>query len=452
MTRQYSSILALGVWSLATTLALAASDSAPVSGQIEKAAATPIVRVTPDHENWIYRPGESVAFRVRVTDGGKPAGDVPIEYSIGPEQMAAETKTAVIPTAGLTLQGGTMTKSGFLRCTVTAKIAGRTIRELATAAFSPEQLKPTQTEPADFDEFWRRGKTELEQVPLEPRLTLIPEACTATVDVYQISFRTIGPTWMPVFARIYGILCEPKAAGKYPVVLRLPGAGVRSFAGDKDLAAQGVITLEIGIHGIPVNLPQELYEQLRVGALGTYWLYHLDNPSEYYYRRVYLSCIRAVDFLTTRTKWNGKDLLTAGASQGGQLAIVTAALDSRVTGLIATHPAYCDVTGDLYGRAGGWPRPFARAGAAREQMAGMADKVITTGYYDVVNFSRRIKVPGFYLWGFNDETCPPTSLYAAYNVITAPKKLRIMPELGHNFNPAMGVAMNDWILRYLSMR
>jgi hypothetical protein len=33
--------------------------------------------------------------------------------------------------------------------------------------------------------------------------------------------------------------------------------------------------------------------------------------------------------------------------------------------------------------------------------------------------------------GFNDETCPPTSMYAAYNVISAPKELFIVPETGH---------------------
>ena len=45
------------------------------------------------------------------------------------------------------------------------------------------------------------------------------------------------------------------------------------------------------------------------------------------------------------------------------LSIATAALDSRVTGIAVTHPALCDLSGPLHGRAGGWPRGGDRAGS-----------------------------------------------------------------------------------------
>ena len=219
-----------------------------------------------------------------------------------------------------------------------------------------EQLKtyrPPRTEPADFDAFWQVQKAELARVPLEPQLTLLPDACTDRVNVYQVSFRNVGPNWTAVPSRIFGILCEPKAPGKYPAVLRVPGAGVRPYFGDKDLAARGVITLEIGVHGIPVNMAQSVYDSLAAGALNGYWLFNFDNKETFYYRRIYLGCVRANDFLTARDMWNGKDLLVMGASQGGQLSIITAALDPRVTGLSATHPAFCDVAAELHGRAAG---------------------------------------------------------------------------------------------------
>lgn len=414
--------------------------------------ATVQLTVSPDHQNWTYRLGEPVNFRFAVTQGGKPVGSVPIVYRVGPEQMPAQERSAVIPADGLTVTGGTLTEPGFLRCVVTAEVAGHAVRGMATVAYAPEAITPTQTEPADFDAFWRQAKSELEKAPMEPNLSLVPEACTETVDVYRVDFRTVGPTWGPVPPRIYGMLCEPKSPGKYPAVLRLPGAGARPYQGDRELASHGIITLEIGIHGIPVNLPAEAYLQLIVGGLNGYWLFNLDNPSAYYFWRVYLSCLRANDFLVGRPKWNGKDLLTVGASQGGQLAIVTAVLDSRVTGLAATHPAYCDVTGELHGRAGGWPRPFVAWSTAMQPASGIPSKVATTGYYDTVNFARRLKVPGHYLWGYNDETCAPISLYAAYNTITAPKELRLMLELGHDYRPEMGADMLDWILRYLALK
>jgi cephalosporin-C deacetylase-like acetyl esterase len=73
------------------------------------------------------------------------------------------------------------------------------------------------------------------------------------------------------------------------------------------------------------------------------------------------------------------------------------------------------------------------------------DKIETSRYYDVVNFARRLKVPGFYSWGFNDEVCPPTSMYAAYNVITAPKKLLLALETGHNNVPEQVAEVDRWL-------
>ena len=64
----------------------------------------------------------------------------------------------------------------------------------------------------------------------------------------------------------------------------------------------------------------------------------------------------------------------------------------------------------------------------------------------MVNFARRVKVPGRYTWGFNDETCPPTSMYSAYNVITAPKELSLYLETGHWAYPDQHVEQNSWLV------
>ena len=68
---------------------------------------------------------------------------------------------------------------------------------------------------------------------------------------------------------------------------------------------------------------------------------------------------------------------------------------------------------------------------------------------DVVNFARLLKVPGMYSWGFNDETCPPTSMYAAYNVISATKELFIAQETGHWTYPEQTEKLNSWLVTKL---
>jgi cephalosporin-C deacetylase-like acetyl esterase len=423
----------------------------PVPPQASLRIATVQVRVAPDHRDWTYVTGEPAKFRVTVTADNTPIDNVTVNYTVGPELQPLAPQTATVPLDGLVVDGGTMTQPGFLRCSVSTDIAGKIYKGAATAAFSPEKIQPTQTEPGDFDEFWKKGKAALAAIPLDAQLTLLPEQSTGTVNVYHVGIRTVGEAWTAP-ARVYGILCEPKKPGKYPAVLKVPGAGVRPYAGDKELAARGAIVLEIGIHGIPVNLGQEVYDQLLAAGLNGYWFNGLDDPERFYYRRVNLSCIRANDFLASRELWNGKDLLVMGASQGGQLSIATAALDPRVTGIAVTHPAFCDVSGPLHGRAGGWPHPFQPTWDGKTSSQNSPEKIATARYYDTVNFARRLKVPGFYNWGYNDDVCTPTSTYAAYNVIAAPKTLGVTLQLAHDYTPEQWDAINTWVVHFLGLK
>ena len=206
------------------------------------------VRVIPDHANWAYALGEPAKFQVNLICDHEPVGGLTIKYSVGPEKMPTEEKTAIVPADGLTIEAGTMQAPGFLRCVVTVELNGKTYRNLATAGFAPEKIQPTQVEPADFDAFWAEGKAELAKIPLDARLTLQPDLCSSTVEVYHVSFQNVGThstTFPSERTRIYGILCIPKGPGPFPAVLRVPGATVRAYSGDHVLAEKGLITLEI---------------------------------------------------------------------------------------------------------------------------------------------------------------------------------------------------------------
>lgn len=439
-----SLLLAFGLVTTPGAQAPAAPVPVPAAARI----ATTRVRVLPDRAGWTYAVGETVRFHVAVLWDGQPLPGARVEVEVGPEGLPGKKFAADVPVTGLVVDGGALSRPGFIRCTVTTEVEGHTYSQLANAGVAPEQIAPTQTEPADFDEFWSRGKAALARVTMGPLLTLMPEACTDKVNVYQVGIRTFGPEPHKP-PRVYGILCEPKAPGRYPAILRVPGAGVGSYKGQIALAERGVITLEIGIHGIPMNLPADVYRALDSGILSGYQFSNLDDPERYYYRRVHLGCVRANDFLVSRPNWDGKNLLVYGGSQGGMLAIATAALDPRVTALAAFYPAYCDVTGYLHGRAGGWPHLF------RDPKAGYTtpEKIATTAYYDTVNFARRVKVPGFYLWGYNDRTCPPTSMFAAYNVITAPKRLTLALEMGHiSLPPEQADLADRWLLEQAGVK
>jgi cephalosporin-C deacetylase-like acetyl esterase len=79
-------------------------------------------------------------------------------------------------------------------------------------------------------------------------------------------------------------------------------------------------------------------------------------------------------------------------------------------------------------------------------------KVETSKYYDVVNFARQIKVPGYYSFGFNDNVCPPTTIYSALNVVTANKKIELFHDAAHWQYPEQSQAAKNWMYDKLGVR
>ena len=415
-------------------------------------ASDAVLQVGLDRPTWTYQVGDSATFSIKFNVKPYPAEGVAITYRLGPDMLEGAEHAATVPQQGLRLPVPAPTQPGFVRLLVKATVQGKLEEGRATAAFSPQDIVPVQQEPADFDQFWQAQKRALAAV--EPQFTLTPAPALSTelVEVSYLSFQNVAqpPGGRPT--RIYGVLSVPRGAGPYPAVLQVPGAGVRGYKGTPEMAAKGYITLQIGIHGIPVNLPDELYQQLNIGALESYNRYNLDNPNAYYYRRVYLGALRALDYLAQHPKWDGKNLLAQGGSQGGQLAIMASALDPRVSATVASYPAYSDVTGYLHGRAGSWPGLFRQDAKGQVQDQPVAAKVATSAYYDTVNFARRLRAPVLYYAGFNDMVTPPTSTRAVFNVITAPREMVLDPQQVHLTTPEHRSTIERWIAAQVAQR
>lgn len=395
-------------------------------GQIRGTSIT--VTVTPDHKDWTYKVGETCTFTVNVMKSGTLLDNAEISYEMGPE-MYPDVKKAMTLKDGTAKISGKMNKPGFYRLTVTAKVAGKEYKAWCTAAFSPEKLQPTTQCPKDFDEFWAKAIEEARWTSLEPTFEYLPERSSDKVSTYHVSFQ--NDRWG---RRVYGILNVPAKPGKYPAILKVPGAGVRPYGGDSGLAQKGVIVLEIGIHGIPVIKEQAYYDNLFTAALADYWTNGCNNRDRSYYKHVVTGCIRSIDFLeslstlnpsTLPSSWDGKNLGVCGSSQGGFLTIATTALDKRVSCYAPVHAAMCDHEASLQKIACGWPHMFYNV--AKPDMA----EVECMRYYDGVNFARRITVPGWYSFGYNDDVVAPTSMYATYNVAGGEKTFSPYQQTAH---------------------
>lgn len=411
----------------------------PIEAQIRGNSI--VVTVEPDHQDWNYRVGEIAKFTVEVRRSGTLVNDVTIDYATGPEMYQDTKKTVTLKDGTLKLTGK-MSSPGFYRVDVTAHVDGKDYRGACAAAFSPEKLQPSTVMPSDFKEFWEQSIAEARKTDLDPTKRLLPERCTKDVNVYEVSFH--NEQWG---SRTYGILCVPVREGKYPALLRVPGAGVRPYEGDVYTASQGVITLEIGIHGVPVTMQQGVYDNLNNGALRGYWEFNMDSREKHYYHHVIMGCIRAMDYIEQYTPWDGKNAGVTGSSQGGFLTLATAGLDKRITCYAPVHAALCDHTNSLRGIACGWPHFF-----YWNKGKGQEKQIEVSRYYDGVNFARLIndQQRGWFSFGYCDDVVPPTTAWSTYNTVTGPKEISPYQATWHFWHQEQWDEWENWLLKELS--
>lgn len=394
----------------------------------------------PDHADWLYRTGEQAKIEIQLYRYGIPQDGVEVSYALGQELLPSERQGSVkLKNGRAVISVGTMRNPGFLDCVLKADIAGKSCTHHIKIGFSPEKLRPYTQQPADFVEFWNKAKSEAQQCPMTFTTKYVPEYSNEKVDCYLVKLQCYKKG-----QHVYGYLTRPKAKGKYPVVLCPPGAGVKTLKEPmrhRFYAEQGFIRLEMEIHGLNPELSPETFKDLSA-SFGDYLLKGLDDRDNYYMKKVYLACVRAIDYLTSLDEWDGKNVIVQGGSQGGALALITAGLDSRVTLCVANHPALSDMAGYKAGRADGYPHFFTKL---NEYHTDTQEKLQTMAYYDVVNFARQINIPVYLTWGYNDNTCPPTTSYIVYNTLTCPKKALITPINEHWVSETTEHTQLDWI-------
>ena len=405
-----------------------------------KKRANQVVVIVPRRKNAIYKVGEKIIFDITITDKkGQPYnGNVNIK-------LTREDWNKIIQKKKIKIVNGIGScelkadKIGFIRCIVTSIKSGVKWKKLlGTAAIEPFKIKPTQTMPDDFKKFWNNEIKASKKIKVDLVRTVDTTNTNKNVKVEYINFANINGT------RFYGILSSPVKPGKYEATLYLPGAGVRPYQAAK---SPNGITLRVGVHGIPINKPMAYYNKLRNGKLRGYSHFGKTDRHEFYYRRVILGCLRALDILINEPNVDPKKITVHGGSQGGGLSLILGGLDPRITFVFASVPALCDHTGKKNGRSAGWPQLFSR----NTKKADLPAVRKVSQYYDTVNFARSITVPVVIGVGLNDVTCQPSSVFSAYAAIPAKNKaLVIDPKSGHRFNAYGGIKRMQAIKERLS--
>lgn len=401
----------------------------------------------PDHADWVYRTGEQASIEIQLYRYGIPQDGLRVDYELADDLLAADSKGSVVLKEGrAVIPAGTMRKPGFRDCRLSVSIDGRRCEHHVKIGFSPEKIEPYTRMPEDFETFWEQNRTADAEYPLRYTKRRVEKYCTERIDCYliRLELNKRGQA-------VYGYLTYPKGAqpGSCPAVFCPPGAGIKTIKEPmrhRYYAEQGCIRLEIEIHGLDPELPEETFREISAAFNGRengYLTDNLDNRDNYYMKRVYLACSRCIDLLTSLPEWDGRNVIAQGGSQGGALAIVTSALNPHVTACVANHPALSDMARFRIGEGDGYPH-FSR-------MQGMdtPDKIRTMAYYDAVNFARLLRIPVFLTWGYNDDTCPPTTSYALYNTLTCPKEALITPVNEHWTSDTTEREQLAWIMNHL---
>ena len=401
----------------------------------------------PDHADWLYKTGEKANIEIQFYKYGIPRNGE-VTYTVGNDLLGTDTKgTVTLKNGRAKINIGTKKTPGFRDVVLTMKLDGQSYTHHVKVGFSPEKIQPFTQEPKDFNTFWQGNLDELAKIPLSYTKEIAKEYCTDKVDCYLVK--------IPVSRRkqcVYGYLFYPKNAqpGKHPVVLCPPGAGIKTIKEPlrhKYYAENGFIRLEIEIHGLDPRLPKETFDDISraFNSDATGYLENgIDNRDRYYMKHVYLALVRCIDLLTSLPEWDGRNVAVQGGSQGGALALVAAGLDKRVNLCVVNHPALSDMAGYTEkGRTGGYPH-FNR-------MTGLytPSNISTMAYYDVVNFARKVKANTYMTWGYNDNTCPPTTSYAVWNTLNCEKESLITPINEHWTSDATEYGQMVWIKKHL---
>jgi cephalosporin-C deacetylase-like acetyl esterase len=375
--------------------------------------APPAIKIAPDVASGVYEPGQTVTWTIDV-----PGGSGKAAYVVRKGGLEELAKGEVELVDGKATVSATRTDPGTLLMDFTyQKTTAR-----GAAAFAPEKIAASAPPPDDFDAFWASKIKELNDVPPNARLEKV-DVGDASIEYWKITLDNIRG------AKVRGQIAKPAGKSGLPAILQVQWAGVYGL--DRGWvtghAKAGWLSMNILAHDLPIDEKKEFYDATSKKELADYVLIGAEDREQSYFLKMFLSCYRAVDYLTAREDWNKGALVVHGGSQGGYQAIVTAGLHPAVTAFAANVPAGCDHTGKRAKRSPGWP-----GWTGREWMKRDAAKLEQTGrYFDAMNFAARATAPGLIGVGLVDTVCPSEGVLATVNQLKGPKKVVIMPMSGH---------------------
>lgn len=278
---------------------------------------------------------------------------------------------------------------------------------------------PDVRESDDFDAFWEGSIAEARAVGGEVTVAQV-ETPLAVVDVYDVTFPGFAGDPIKAWLRV-----PHGAAGPLPTIVEYNGyGGGRGLPSERiGWAACGYGHLFMDTRGQGSNwgTPGETADPHGTGpAVPGYMTRGIESPEEYYYRRVFVDAVRAIDAARTLDLVDAARIAVAGGSQGGGIALAAAGLSEGLAAAMPDVPFLCH-----YERAVGMTDrdPYQEVARYLSVHRGATERVLDTlSYFDGVNFAKRVASPSLFSVGLLDPICPPSTVFAAFNHVPHPDK------------------------------
>ncbi|MGE3535809.1 MAG: acetylxylan esterase [Candidatus Tectimicrobiota bacterium] len=283
----------------------------------------------------------------------------------------------------------------------------------------PADYRARVRKPDDFEAFWADVQRQAAAIPLASALEPDPLRTSPDIEVFQVFYDSLEAV------RIAAWYCRPAHRREpAPAILLLPGYQMDP-AIPKEWARQGYCALSVAPRG-----KLRSNRQFNPGYPNLL-TYNIVDRHTYAYRGFYIDAWRGIDFLLSRPEVDAQRLGVTGSSQGGGLAITTAAMRQEVCAAAAGAPYLCgfldaiDLTHTYpYEEINDYLRQYPERRAAVES---------TLAYFDGINFADRITCPIIVNIGLQDNVCPPETGYALFHAIaSAEKRLYTYDGHGHD--------------------
>ncbi|MCM8768194.1 MAG: acetylxylan esterase, partial [Candidatus Omnitrophica bacterium] len=160
-----------------------------------------------------------------------------------------------------------------------------------------------------------------------------------------------------------------------------------------------------------------------------------------YYYKVILGCLQALRYLASREDVDRQKIAVVGGSQGGYLAIATAAFSPEVKAVVSalcfySYFPYRDLVNHLNQTRDPGPKeiipPFSPDNPRQKHL----------GYFDGANLAGWVKVPTLMLGCLADTPSPASTVYAVYRNLKGDKK--ILWSAGTNHDLVLAFEQYAW--------